>query len=93
MLPVQFFVDLDVLTNLAQCEAGKDFKVAFVDCLYQCGDDWIIQGCMVEVDKLICVVASIQTVCFHHWWDGWSVTTGVIVSDFEISDPAIVDGF
>jgi hypothetical protein len=41
-----------------------------------------IQGCMVEVDELICVAAFIQTVCFHHWWDGWSVTTGVIVSNF-----------
>jgi hypothetical protein len=48
---------------------------------------------MVEVDELVCVVAFIQTVCFHHWWDGWSVTTGVIVSDFEVSDPAVVDDF
>ncbi len=77
-----FAVDLDVLTNLAQCEAGKAFFVAFVDCLLQHGDDRIIQGRMVEVDELICVVAFIQTVCFHHWWDGCRVTTGVIVSDF-----------
>ncbi len=77
-----FAVDLDVLTNLAQCEASKAFLVAFVDCLLQHGDDCIIQSRMVEVDELICVVAFIQTVCFHHWWDGWSVTTSVIVSDF-----------
>ncbi len=37
-----FIVDLDVLTDLARCEAGKAFQVAFVDCLYQHGDDWII---------------------------------------------------
>ncbi len=48
---------------------------------------------MVEFDDLVCVVAFIQTVCFHHWWDGWSITTGVIVSDFEVSDPAVVDDF
>jgi hypothetical protein len=48
---------------------------------------------MVEVGELVCVVAFIQTVCFHHWWDGWSITAGVIVSDFEVGDPAIVDVF
>ena len=62
-----FIIDLDVLINSAQCEAGKAFEVAVINCLYQCGDDRIIQGHMVEVDELICVVAFIQTVCFHHW--------------------------
>jgi hypothetical protein len=37
-----FVVDLDALTNLARCEASKVFLVAFVDCLYQHGDNWII---------------------------------------------------
>ncbi len=46
---------------------------------------------MVEVDELVCVVTFKQTICFHHWWDGWSVITGVIVSDFEVSDPAVVN--
>jgi hypothetical protein len=48
---------------------------------------------MVEVDELVCVVAFIQTVCLHHWWDGWSVTIGVIISDIEVSDPAVVNDF
>ncbi len=48
---------------------------------------------MVEIDELVCVVAFIQTVCFHHWWDGWSITASVIVSDFEVSYPAIVNDF
>jgi hypothetical protein len=48
---------------------------------------------MVEVDELVCVVAFILTVCFHCWCDSWSITTGVIVSDFEVSDPAIVNDF
>ncbi len=37
-----FVVDLDVLINLVRCETGKAFQVAFVDCLYQHGDDRII---------------------------------------------------
>jgi hypothetical protein len=46
---------------------------------------------MVEVGELVYAVTLIWTVCFHHWWDGWSITTGVIISDFEVSDPAVVD--
>jgi hypothetical protein len=37
-----FLIDLDVLTNLVPCEASKTFQVAFVDCLYQRGNKWII---------------------------------------------------
>ena len=48
---------------------------------------------MVKVGELACVVAFIQTDCFHQRWDGWSITTGVIVSDFEVSDPAVADDF
>ncbi len=48
---------------------------------------------MVENDELVCVDAFIQTVCFHHWWHGWSITTGVIVSNFEVSAPDAVDDF
>jgi hypothetical protein len=48
---------------------------------------------MVEVDELVHVVAFIHTVCLHYMWDDWSVTTGVIVSDFEVSDPAVINVF
>jgi hypothetical protein len=48
---------------------------------------------MVEVDELVCGVAFKQIVCFHHWWDGWSITAGVLVSDFEVSYPAVVNDF
>ncbi len=37
-----FVLDLDVLSNLAWCEANKAFQVAFVDCLDQHGNDQII---------------------------------------------------
>ncbi len=37
-----FVIDLDMLLNLAQHEGGKTFQVAFVDCLYQRGNDRVI---------------------------------------------------
>ncbi len=37
-----FVIDLDVLLNLLQSEAGKTFLVAFVDCLYEHGNDRVI---------------------------------------------------